>query len=89
MTMGCQTSEIEQERKKKFQQNEKRHFKFSKAILDRLASHDKEANEITHLRWFIDDEKIPPHCEGKFKHPKAKKRATTVKLTTEWVEFHF
>ena len=60
-----------------------------KAVLKHWMKDDKEANELTHLRWLIDHDKLIPHYQGKFKDPESGERSKTVNLSKEWVEYHF
>ena len=60
-----------------------------KAVLKHWMKDDKEANELTHLRWLIDHAKLIPHYQGKFKDPESGERSKTVNLSKEWVEYHF
>ena len=50
---------------------------------------DKEANQLSHLRWLYDDPNWKPYWQGKFNDPESKTRGETVNLETEWVEDHF
>ena len=75
--------------------------KASKKAWTDIEKAEKEVDQLTHLRWLIDDkidEKVDDkskttylqaHYEGKFKDPAAKQRSKKVKLSVEWVEHHF
>ena len=86
---GSKNPKLTTSEKKSFNIMKKKMQAQGKAVLKHWMKDDKEANELTHLRWLIDHAKLIPHYQGKFKDPESGERSKTVNLSTEWVEYHF
>ena len=54
-----------------------------------LVADEKDADQLSSLRWLYDHEEYAPHWQGKFKDPNGNERGRVIPLTDEWVEHHF
>ena len=54
-----------------------------------LEADDKDADQLSSLRWLYDHQVHVPHWQGRFKDPNANERGRVIPLTDEWVEYHF